>query len=300
MNKLGRSLPPLASILPFEAAARLGSFSKAADELHITQAAVSRQIRMLEENLGIALFQRRNRAVFLTEAGHEFNLTLSNALRGLAAEADRLRGVASHNEVTLLCQPGEGFHWLMPRLSPFHQRHPEIELKIATLTRPLAEYHGYFDVAMQSSDRDHGLHSLLFTASDEVFPICSPRYVERCGSPTRLDELRNHTLLFHQTLPAYELEWDTWLARFGYTLPTGVRKLNFDSYSLMLQAAVAGYGVAMGWRRTAQSMLDNGMLLAPMKESVFVPNALSVYGRHGQVRRAEVKLLENWLREELA
>ena len=172
-------------------------------------------------------------------------------------------------------------------------------MKIATLTRPLAEYHGYFDIAMQSSDRDHGQHGLLFTASDEVFPICSPAYVERSGSPTRLEELRHHTLLLHQTLPAYELEWDTWLARFGYTLPPRVRTLTFDSYSLMLQAAVAGYGVAMGWRRTAQSMLDNAMLVAPMQESVFVPNALSVYGRHGQAGRADVKLLENWLREEL-
>lgn len=299
MNRLGKSLPPLASLLPFEAAARLGSFSKAAIELHITQAAVSRQIRMLEEDLHVALFERRNRAVFLTEAGEEFSQTLSNALRSLAAESDHLRGVASTEEVTLLCQPGESFHWLMPRLSSFHQRHPKIELTIATLTRPLAEYHGFFDIAMQSSDRDHGLNALLFTASDEVFPICSPHYVERVRSPAHLCELSNHTLLLHKTLPPYELEWDTWLARFGCAFPSEARTLTFDSYSLMLQAAVAGHGVALGWRRTAQTMLSEGKLLAPFEESVFVPNALSVYARYGQTRRAEARLLENWLREEL-
>jgi LysR family transcriptional regulator, glycine cleavage system transcriptional activator len=300
MNKLGKSLPPLASILPFEAAARLGSFSKAAEELHITQAAISRQIRLLEEDLGIALFERRNRAVFLTNAGQAFHATLSHSLGDIAIEAERLRGHTDENEVTLLCQATEGFYWLMPRLSSFHQRHPDIEMKVATLTRPLAEYGAHFDIAMQSSDRDHGAHSLLFCASDEVFPVCSPGYVERCGRPAELSELRKHTLLHHQTTPAFQLEWDTWLAEFDVPYPKKARSLTFDSYSLMFQAAVAGHGLAIGWRRTAQSMLDNASLVAPFEQSVALPNALSVFGRHGSVKREAVRYLEAWLREELA
>lgn len=300
MNKLGKSLPPLASLLPFEAAARLLSFSRAAEELNLTQAAVSRQIRALEENLGIALFQRRNRAVFLTDAGREFSLTLGNALRDVASTADRLRGVAGNNEVVLLCQPCEAFHWLMPRLSDFHQLYPEIELKMVTWANPLTDFQGYFDVAMQSSNRDHGLHPLLFTAADEVFPVCSPRYLQSRAPLSTFEDLAGHTLLYHDALPAYQLEWDTWLATFGQEVPRSTRGLSFDNYSLMLHAAVEGHGLAMGWRRTSQRMLDSGVLVAPLRETVHLTEALSVYRRHGQARREEANLLVEWLRTELA
>ncbi|MDD1963985.1 LysR substrate-binding domain-containing protein [Pseudomonas putida] len=299
MNKLGKSLPPLASLLPFEAAARLLSFSRAADELNLTQAAVSRQIRALEEDLGLALFQRRNRAVFLTDAGRELSVTLSNALRDVASTSDRLRGTAGRNEVVLLCQPCEAFHWLMPRLSNFHQQYPEIELKMVTWAQPLTDFQGYFDVAMQSSNRDHGLHPLLFSASDEVFPVCSPTYLKGREVPIALDRLGSHTLLHHDAQPAYQLEWDTWLAEFGHELPRQARGLAFDSYSLMLHAAVEGHGLAMGWRRTSQRMLDNGVLIAPFAQSVHLQQALSVYRRHGQARREEANLLVDWLRVEL-
>ncbi|NBB13226.1 LysR substrate-binding domain-containing protein [Pseudomonas sp. SLFW] len=299
MNKLGKSLPPLASLLPFEAAARLLSFSRAAEELNLTQAAVSRQIRALEDDLGIALFQRRNRAVFLTDAGRELNLTLGNALRDVASTSDRLRGVAGKNEVVLLCQPCEAFHWLMPRLSNFHQQYPEIELKMVTWANPLTDFQGYFDVAMQSSNRDHGLHPLLFTAADEVFPVCSPAYANGRTLPIALDDLHGHTLLHHDAQPVYQLEWDTWLATFGVDVPRQARGLAFDSYSLMLHAAVEGHGLAMGWRRTSQRMLDSGALIAPFTQSVHLDNALSVYHRHGQARREEASLLVAWLKAEL-
>ncbi|MFB4394588.1 MULTISPECIES: LysR substrate-binding domain-containing protein [unclassified Pseudomonas] len=301
MNKLGRSLPPLAALLPFEATARLGSVSRAAQELHITQAAVSRQIRALEADLGVVLFERRNRGVHLTESGRSLAYTLGNALSELANEADRLRGVAGVNQVVLLCQMCESFHWLMPRLSSFHQQHPEIELKVTTLMRPLAEFDGYFDVAMQSSNRDRGAHPLLFSASDEVFPVCSPAYLTRQpGGVLTLDALARCTLLHHQTVPQYALEWDTWLAAHGLPMPQGARALSFDSYSLMLQAAVAGHGLAMGWRRTAEGMLARGELVAPFAQTVPLDDALSVCMRHGQARRRETQALADWLKVQLA
>ncbi|AGZ35277.1 LysR family transcriptional regulator [Pseudomonas sp. SWI6] len=301
MNRLGKSLPPLASLLPFEATARLGSVSRAAQELHITQAAVSRQIRALEADLGVALFERRNRGVYLTESGRSLAYILGNALAGLANEADRLRGVAGTNQVVLLCQMCEAFHWLMPRLSSFHQQFPEIELKVATLLRPLAEYEGYFDVAMQSSCRDRGAHPLLFSASDEVFPVCSPSYLARMGSDAlTLDQVQRCTLLLHQTVPQYELEWDTWMAAHGLELPSGGKSLSFDNYSLMLQAAVAGHGLAMGWRRTAEGMLARGELVAPFAETVVLQDALSVCVRHGQERRPEAQALAAWLKAQLS
>ena len=300
MNKLSKALPPLATLLPFEAAARLLSFSRAADELNLTQAAVSRQIRALEENLDIALFERRNRAVFLTDAGRELSVAIGHGLRDIASTAERLRGVARNREVVLVCQPCEAFHWLMPRLSGFHQQHPGVELKLLTCVSPLSEFRGYFDVAMQNSNRDHGLHGLLFSAADEVFPVCSPSYLQ--GAPLLLDlaDLRHHTLLHHDALPVYEMEWDTWLAAVGREVPCEAHAMRFDHYALMLHAAVEGHGLAMGWRRTCQRMLDSGALVAPFSERVPLDNALSVYRRQGHGPRQDVDALVAWLRLELA
>ncbi|RRV10167.1 LysR family transcriptional regulator [Pseudomonas sp. v388] len=299
MNFLGKSLPPLSTLLPFEAAARLGSFSRAADELHITQAAVSRQMRILESNIGRPLFTRRNRAVFLTETGQELARTVQNALRSIASCSSELRSGARKNEVILLCQLCEAFHWLMPRLSSFHHAYPEIELKVATSTKALTEFEGYFDVALQSTGRDHGNHPLAFTASDEVFPVCSPAYLGDADHPLEIKALSKRTLLHYHANPPHLLEWGTWLTAHGITLPAHHKGIAFDSYSLMLQAAIEGHGIAMGWQRTAARLIDSGLLMRPCKESILLPEAISVYRREGQSLHAETETLVEWLRAQL-
>ena len=298
MNTLGKSLPPLASLLPFEAAARLESFSKAADELHITQAAVSRQIRALEDDLGLKLFDRRNRAVFLTQEGRELGRVVSSALQSIGDSAVTLRESPHKNRVVLLCQLCEAFYWLMPRLSTFHQLHPEIEIQVATSTRPLTEFNDHFDVALQSTGRPSGSHALAFTAADEVFPVCSPHYLT-AGQSLRITDLRRHTLLHHRATPPHLMEWDTWLNAFGQTLEGYPQGSVFDSYPLMLQAAVEGHGIAMGWRRTAGRLIDSGALVRPCVESVSLPEAISVFRRYGAEGRIEVHALVEWLAEEL-
>ncbi|WP_339494694.1 MULTISPECIES: LysR substrate-binding domain-containing protein [unclassified Pseudomonas] len=298
MNALGKTLPPLASLLPFEAAARLESFSKAADELHITQAAISRQIRGLEDNLGIKLFQRRNRAVFLTPEGRELGRVISEALRSIGDSAARLRAVHRSNRVVLLCQLCEAFYWLMPRLSTFHQQYPQIEIQVVTTTRPLTEFNDPFDVALQSTRRASGAHPLIFTASDEVFPVCSPHYlaVEQALS---LNALQRHTLLHHSAPPPHLMEWNEWLQVFGQRLAVDARSATFDSYPLMLQAAVEGYGIAMGWRRTASRLIESGALVRPCAESVHLPEAISVYRHQAAGKRDEVAALLAWLEAQL-
>jgi len=189
MNMFGKTLPPLASLLPFEAAARLESFSRAADELHITQAAVSRQIRGLEDNVGVKLFCRRNRAVFLTQEGRELAQVVSQALLSISEKAAALRATPQRNRVVLLCQLCEAFYWLMPRLSSFHQQYPAIEIQVVTSTRPLAEFNDHFDVALQSTRRASGPHALMFSAADEVFPVCSPQWLKDQATPLTVQTL---------------------------------------------------------------------------------------------------------------
>ncbi|GAB7532755.1 transcriptional regulator GcvA [Pseudomonas sp. 3A(2025)] len=299
MNLLGQSLPPLASLLPFEAAARLGSFSRAADELHITQAAVSRQIRGLESDLGVVLFERRNRAVFLTPQGQQLSQVVSAALNQIGAVADGLRDASRKHQVVLLSQLCEAFYWLMPRLAGFHQRHPDIEIQVVTTTQPLTEFGGHFDVALQSTGRASGLSPLLFTASDKVFPVCSPDYLQTSQPALKVADLMQHTLLHHRATPPHLMEWESWLAEFGVLMDRRNKHRYFDSYPMMLQAAVQGHGIAVGWARTAGRLIESGDLIRPCAESVLLPQALSVFKSPMAAERAGTNSLIEWLRSEL-
>lgn len=303
MNRFRKSLPPLASLLPFEAAARLESFTQAAEELNLTQAAVSRQIRALEEDLGVRLFERRHRAVFLTEAGRDFALSVAASLETLSARATELRGKDRSGEVVLFAELCSAYYWVMPRLAGFHQRHPRIEIRVTASTLPVARTTEPFDVALQTSDRPSGAYPLAFTATDEVFPVCSPAYLAKRKATSRpplpLADLPNHRLLHHRVEPQDWLEWDDWLERLDSPLRVGHRGTAFDSYPVLIQAAVEGHGIGLGWRRAMERLLQSGSLLRPFGERVILPRGLSIYRREQGQLRPEAAALLAWLEDEL-
>ncbi|MDZ5603799.1 LysR substrate-binding domain-containing protein [Pseudomonas sp. RP23018S] len=298
MNSLRMTLPPLASLLPFEAAARLESFSKAAEELHLTQAAISRQIRSLEHDLGVKLFTRRNRAVFLTQEGRALAGAVSAALGTISASAVALRSAHCSNRVVLFCQLCEAFYWMMPRLSSFRDQHPGIELQVVTSTQPVADFNQHFDVALQTTGRSSGSHALAFTAADDVFPVCSPGYLPT-DTPLQLDALAAHTLLHYHSASADFMGWEAWLQTFQHPLSNQQPSVVFDSYPLTLQAAVAGHGIALGWRRTAATLIEQGALVQPCAERIPLPEAISVYTQHGARERTAVQALLAWLHAQL-
>ncbi|WP_422366928.1 LysR substrate-binding domain-containing protein [Pelagibius sp.] len=299
MNKLGKSLPPLASLLPFEAAARLRSFTLAAEELHVTQAAVSRQIRALEDDLGVRLFERRQRAVFLTPAGEDFSRSVSAGLQGIAAGAGEIRGNRRSGEVILFAELCYAFYWLMPRLSDFNRQHPGIDVRITASIRPLGLSDEDFDIAFQTSGRDSASHALVFSVPDEVFPVCSPGYLADRQIPLALDDLPAHRLLHHKVDAQDWLEWDEWLAKAGHNVRVGHRGSVFDSYPVMIQAAVGGHGIGLGWKRAAEELLSTGQLVRPFEESVLLESELSIYRHRKCQMRPEVKALLAWLKAEL-
>lgn len=299
MNNLRRRLPPLASLAPFEAAARHESFTCAAAELGVTQAAVSRQILALEADLGVRMFERRNRAARLTADGRELARVVSAALESVAAKAGEMRGAGAESEVVLFAQLCEGLYWLMPRLSGFHQRWPGVEVRVTASTRPLSETAERFDLALQTTARASGGHPLAFTAADEVFPVCSPALLDRRAPPLSLDALAGLRLLHHRAEPQDWPEWDDWLAMIGSPLRVGLDGAVFDSYPMLIQAALEGYGVALGWRRSAQAHLESGALVRPCAESAPLPDGLSVYRRAGAPLRPQARRLLEWLGGEL-
>ncbi|MGP1253050.1 MAG: LysR substrate-binding domain-containing protein [Kiloniellales bacterium] len=319
MNSLRKRLPPLSSLLPFEAAARHESFTLAAQELHLTQAAVSRQIRALEDDLGLRLFERRQRAVFLTEAGRDLAQAVTAGLDGIAARASDLRGRRRSGEVVLFAELCSAVYWLMPRLADFHQRHPDLEVRVSASLLPVGQSSEDFDVALQTAGRPSGAHALAFTASDDVIPVCSADYFKThlAGrrAPLPLAELPQHRLLHHRVHPQDWPDWDDWLQRLGCDLrvgdgetggvtsvdrPNGGGAVVFDSYPVLIQAAVEGHGIGLGWRRAMEQLLQSGKLVRPFAESVTLDDGLAVYRHKRSQERPAVKALLAWLKAQLA
>ncbi|MEM7525216.1 MAG: LysR substrate-binding domain-containing protein [Pseudomonadota bacterium] len=299
MNIFNRRLPPLSRLKPFEAAARRESFSQAAAELGMTQTAVSKQIGLLEKELGVALFERRNRAVFLTDAGRRLGRVVGAALSDVAAEIAVLRGARRSNELVLHCQLCEAFYWLMPRLASFHERHPDLELRVVSALDPLTETAEAFDVAMQTSGRASGSARLAFTAPDDIFPVCAPKLVAAADRPLSTRDLARYPLLSHQVVPQDWVEWRDWFEGVGAAFPHAARIVPFDSYPLALQAAVSGQGVALGWRITTEGMIAEGKLIRPCAEFADRPSEISVYRGAARDPHPDAEKLLTWLAEEL-
>ena len=295
-----RTLPPLSCLLPFEAAARLGSITRASAELGLTQAAISKQIKALELDLGTQLFERRNRAVHLTEHGRELSRVVSEAMRSVALTSQDLRQNHERGEVVLRSQLCEGLYWLMPRLSGFYQTHPDIPVRVTVSTKPLAESEERFDLALQTTGRKTGGAELVFTASDEVFPVCSSKYLAAASHPLAIDRLHDHHLLHHTVEPQDWMNWDVWLARLNITLSGKTSGTAFDSYPMMIQAMLEGHGIALAWRRTIDGYLKAGTVVRPFAEHLHLPDGLSVYQPTGwRTRRGTAELLD-WLKRELS
>ncbi|WP_319520659.1 LysR substrate-binding domain-containing protein [uncultured Martelella sp.] len=289
----------LARLRPFEAAARYESFTRAAEELGLTQTAVSRQISQLEAELGVSLFERRNRAVFLTEEGRRLGAVVAEALASIDAEIAAITGTGAPGTVILRCQLCEAFYWLMPRLSRFHARNPDIQLQLVSALEPLTQAREPFDVALQTTGRAAGSARLLFTASDEIFPVCAPSLLANDPGPLPPDKIREFPLLSHRVLPQDWFDWPDWFAASGMSRPQDLRVIAFDSYPLVLQAAIAGQGIALGWKRTVEGLIDEGKLRPACTETIRRPGEISVFRGPRRTPSAAVDRLIAWLRTEL-
>jgi len=290
---------PLARLRPFAAAARHESFTQAADELGLTQTAVSRQIGQLEADIGVRLFERRNRAVFLTEEGRRLARVVEAALAAIDTEVAAIQASDDPKTVVLRCQLCEAFYWLMPRLGRFHAQHPEIVLKLVSTLEPLTHATESFDIAIQTTGRASGSARLLFTAPDEIFPVCAPSLLPDHPAAPSPQDLAALPLLSHRVQPQDWFDWPDWFAAAELAPPLAPRTIAFDSYPLVLQAAVAGQGVALGWKRTVGGLIDEGKLRPVSDMSIERPNEISVFRGFKRAHPTAVDHLAAWLKAEL-
>ena len=292
-------VPPLDPLLAFEAAARNLSFTKAAAELHLTQSAVSRQIQQLEEHLGIKLFERRARALLLTENGQLFYRAVQDALEKLHDSARRLRSTATLNTVVVATTPGFASLWLIPHLAGFTRDHPHVDVRISATNEMIDDLErAGVDLAVRYVPEDSVTGGrLLF--GETVFPVCSPALASNPANPlVTPDDLHHHVLLYLESPRAAWLDWELWFHALGLRDFEPAGKLHFSHYDQLIQATLDGHGVALGRHPLLRRLLRERKLVAPFKNKVASSRAYYVVESTTAKVKRQVREFADWLVEE--
>ncbi len=301
---MSRRLPPLNSLRAFEAAARHLSFKKAAGELHVTPAAVSHQVRTLEEYCGAQLFHRLARALRLTEAGQAALPPLREGFDKLAEAADAMRAGERAGILTVSVAPTFGAKWLIPRLDRFRAAHPEFDVRIdASYTLVNFAADGV-DVALRFG---RGVYRNLRSEclmSEVALPVCSPQLLERDPPLRRPEDLRHHTLLHVQwrTEDDAAPSWRMWLRAAGIEGVDAERGPRFNVEGMALEAAIAGQGVALASAAVVEGDLKAGRLVQPFPPSASQATAFSYYLVYPEAKAGDPKVMafRDWVLAEVA
>jgi LysR family transcriptional regulator, glycine cleavage system transcriptional activator len=298
MHKRRFNLPPLDLVQGFEAAARTLSFTKAAEELGITQSAVSRQMRALEEHLGVTLFERRPRSLALTEPGRALYRAASECLQSLQETTNRLRPDSVAPHLTVTTTGGFASLWLIPRLRSFTTLHPDVDVRISATYKTFNLERSLVDVAVRYCKQEEAPEGAIRLFGEELFPICSPALQSEGPRPLRsLDDLQHHALLHMDEARGF-LDWGTWLAAQGLADLKPAASIRFDSYEQMIQAVIGGQGVAMGIGRLVGGLMEQGKLVAPFCKSVIGARAYFVIRSATTGTRPHVEAFVTWLVEQ--
>ena len=289
MGRPPERLPPLNALRAFEAAARLMSFKKAAKELHVTPGAVSHQIKLLEDHLGIALFRRLTRALELTPEAQAMLPKVREGLESLAAAVERVRARQSSYALTVISPPNFASRWLVPRLGRFTQDHPNLELHVASRLAMIDGRENGHLPAVADAPEDTPIVMVRFGEGrypgarvDQLFsavyvPVCSPKLLRGEHALRKPADLRFHTLLHDETVieEGVRPNWHDWLEGVGVEGLDVSRGPRFSNASLALEAAIEGMGVALTMKPLVRSELQAKRLVVPF--DIPAPAAFSYY-----------------------
>ncbi|MDP3538858.1 MAG: transcriptional regulator GcvA [Azonexus sp.] len=307
-------LPPFSTFRTFEAAARHLSFKKAAEELHVTPAAVSQQIKSLESFLGISLFERLPKALQLTEEGLAMYPKVRDGMDCFAAavESTRLSAAAALN---VTAPPAFATRWLVPRLTRFSQAHAEVAIRISSTPENIDGPQTALEMTMQSSDSRHEASEVAIRFGTGTYPgyqvekilapdyvlVCSPRLIDGDAPLRTPQDLVNHILIHDESIPAAEQRpsWHEWLKLAGVSGMDTERGPRFSNAILAQEAAAEGQGVALALRPQVEAEVAAGRLVIP-----FVTTMPSAYAYYLVIpkaiaERAVVRAFKDWLQTEV-
>jgi DNA-binding transcriptional LysR family regulator len=302
MHKTLRALPSLDFLRGFEAAGRRLSFTLAADELFLTQSALSRQIKALEDALGVALFERRHRSLALTPAGAAFHREVTDALQSFAAAAERGRGTVRSPGLTLSTTVSFASLWVIPRLATFRARHPDVEVYVSADDRVVDLARGEVDVAVRYLPESAAPEGAVRLFGERMTPVASPKIAHE-NLPLRSPaDLTRHVLL-HLDDPDGRtpwLDWRSWLTSNGQPGLKPAGSLRFRIYDQVVQAAVGGQGVALGRLPMIAEHLRDGRLVAPFARKYDSARGYFALPSPRAADRDDVVAFLRWLADEAA
>lgn len=282
-------IPPITGLMAFEAVARNGSFSKAADELSITQSAVSHRISQLESLVGASLLIRIGHTVSLTPTGKELMPFVREGLGCLREGLDRI-STEGKPTVKISLAPAIAANWLVRRLSAFHRRHPEINLDIHVTSKNVNLRAGEADVAIRCGNgRWDGLEAIELIPVN-IVAVCSPAYRRAHPWLTTLEDMERATLLRHGDVP-----WKDWFARLGVDAGAPAAGASFSEMSLLIAAAECSQGIALVFDVLVERQLQDGTLVRPVPQHVVSDRAYHIVTPSGTPRSEALQAFIDWL-----
>ncbi|MCP5071918.1 MAG: LysR family transcriptional regulator [Rhodobacteraceae bacterium] len=296
------SLPALPQLHTFEAVSRRMSFTAAADELCLTQSAVSRQIKALEDDLGGALFDRKHRAIELTSEGRRLFEAVTRGLDEIARCVSELRAASETPQITVAASVAFSYYWLMPRLERFTERYPTTDLRILATDQKVDLNKGDADIAMLFGDGNWDGVEARRLFGERVYPVCSPGYLRDHPELQRPGDFLDQTLLHLEGGGNIwgAVDWQVWLARQGVTSQPVRRGIRLNSYPMVLQGAEAGRGIALGWSYITDAMMADGRLVCPVEKPLETSNSYYISASLEKLSNPAVGNFFQWIMDEIS
>ncbi|MBT0729847.1 transcriptional regulator GcvA [Rosenbergiella nectarea] len=288
---MSKRLPPLNALKVFDAAARHLSFTRAAEELFVTQAAVSHQIKALEDFLGLKLFRRRNRSLLLTEEGQSYYLDIKEIFSALNDATRKLQARSAKGALTVSLLPSFAIQWLVPRLTSFNQQHPGIDVRIQAVDREEDKLADDVDIAIFYGRGNWPGLRVEKLYAEYLLPVCSPVLLtgERpLQSPADLE----HVTLLHD---ASRRDWQSWVRQVGLSHINVQQGPIFSHSAMVLQAAIHGQGIALANNVMVQSELSSGRLVCPFNEVLSSKNAFYLVYHDSQAELGKIAAFRQWI-----
>lgn len=293
-----RIIPSMTALVEFEAVARLSSFTNAASELGVSQAAVSRQVKFLEDTLSVKLFHRLHRSISLTSEGESLYLVVADSMQKIAGVFDRLSTGVEQREIVLASTAAFSQLRLLPRLANLRSLEPSLQLRLTTSMFTADLRHNEVDVAIRFGDGSWGDGSSTLLFDEEVFPVCSPRWLESNKGPESLEELARLPLIESDSTSEGWMGWEEWFNSVGHRPSRLSYSLRCSIYTDAVQAARYGQGIALGWGRLVHDLLVSGELVR-LKTATSKPvDSYFLIVPHGRSITFSVPALIQWLRDD--
>ncbi|MGI9411377.1 MAG: LysR substrate-binding domain-containing protein [Hyphomicrobiaceae bacterium] len=286
-------LPPLTTLVAFEAAARHLSLKHAASELNVTPGAVSHQIKALESELGVALFNRIHRGVSLTQPGEELQAVLTRSFQQTAATLERIRESGRNPAVTIGATTAVTALWLLPRIGAFWRVHPDVRINHRVSDQEYELRRAELDLVLRYGSGEWPEQMSLHIFDDDIIPVCSPEFAQKHRGTT-LDTLDQLPLIQMEGAHAQWTTWPTWFSAQGINVGR-INGPSFNNYVIALQAAEDSAGVILGWRKLIAPIMARGGLVALTNATISAPGGYYLtWDRHRDLSPSAA-LLRDWL-----